>query len=281
MGNRQALLLRSLKRAKTERWQPTPPTSLPSLSHTLSLSLASLPPQLKQQLKHQQQQRPPGQPEEAEEDLRLSSSPQNPPPPEPVDCSSVCSLVHSLCQLGHRDPAIFDSAAELLLPNIDVLSLEELIALSWDYSVTLHQHDHLHASPSMSSSSSSSSSSFPSSSSPSSPASPPSSSATAAVGGPGPAHLELLTALSLMLEAALPSGRPDSLTGPELRLLWQAQACSLQWAAMRGGGSEDDGLTAAEGEAGDGDERMSRFRLHPRLRAAGESCIATQKHSHV
>ena len=57
-----------------------------------------------------------------------------------IDCSGVVSLVHSLSHLGISGALVagaVGAAARALLPNLDVLSLEDLVAAAWAFSASL------------------------------------------------------------------------------------------------------------------------------------------------
>ena len=142
----------------------------------------------------------------------LASSPSPSPPSSSsfsssiIDVSSLVSFLHSFVLLSNKGRdlthPLLSSAASHLLPNLDVLTLDELINISWTYSASLMSthgpSNEMHTQDIL---------------------------------------IDLLGGITLMMRAALP---PPSLLDPlldltkrELKMLGQGHAASVIWAESR------------------------------------------------
>lgn len=148
-----------------------------------------------------------------------------------------------MARLSYYDSEAFDAAAALLLPNLDVLTIEELVSATWAFSTTLMvmmpmmDENNLTDRDAMANHSvlllEDGRKAHP----------------LAHSGHPSCAlsHSEapraLLRALSGMLREAVPAGRrpEEALTAPELQLLWQAHACSCLLSTIAGKGVDGGG----------------------------------------
>ena len=167
-----------------------------------------------------------------------------------IDCSHVVSLVHSMARLSHYDAGAVDAAAALLLPNLDVLTIEELITSTWAFSTILMMtmsENSLADRDAMTNHSDI----YPEGGNKAGPlalsgySSPPA--AAPALSHSEAAPRALLRALSGMLREAVPAGRrpEEALTAQELQLLWQAHACSCLLAS-----SDNEGVGGEIGAMG-------------------------------
>ncbi|GAX72714.1 hypothetical protein CEUSTIGMA_g170.t1 [Chlamydomonas eustigma] len=120
-------------------------------------------------------------------------------------CSTVASFIHALQLLSHSDFLLISSAAIFLKPNLDLLTMEELISITWSLSVSLlSECNTLHTLRSSIGGADS----------------------TDRLSKDARAHiLSLLEVLSTMLREAVPAHRPLDITPQELVMLWQSHAC--------------------------------------------------------
>ena len=169
-----------------------------------------------------------------------------------IDCSHVVSLVQSMARLSHFDAGAVDAAAALLLPNLDVLTIEELVTATWAFSTILMMSTPEN-SPANRDAMTNHSDISPEGGNKAGPSALPGHSSSPAAATPAFSHSEaaprvLLRALSGMLREAVPAGRrpEETLTAPELRLLWQAHACSC----LLVGASDDGGVDGEDGVVG-------------------------------
>ena len=196
-----------------------------------------------------------------------------------IDCSHVVSLVHSMARLSHYDVEAVDAAASLLLPNLDVLTIEELVTATWAFSTTLMMIQSENSLADRDAMTNHSDISFESGSK-ADPSALSGHSSPPAAAIPAFPHSEaapraLLRALSGMLREAVPAGRrpEETLTAPELQLLWQAHACSCLLASSDDGGGVDDedgvvGLPP-EGSRGQADASSLVLDVRPDIVQAG------------